>query len=1470
MGNQVLFDCFYFGEAFEMASIQENWPSIMIGGHAISYHDQCLWCDGVEYSANEDRALQIISHDQLNIYALNLPRKRVSISNSNRDSIKVDSHSSVYIEPKEEYYQLFLYPEEQDIYFNGKRVKEYEEVAFNTGDILVIHQLVIVRSESQLHFFSLKEVTLNSFDFVVEPFHPDYPLNFPYFSRSPRIFLKEPEQSINIRQPINKEEPPRNELMRTIVPPLGMVVLSGLASVLTGGNPLMMISMGGASLLTAGFSVSSHFTNKREIKLKNQKRDRKYRTYVLNQKAQLEDLKQQERHALEYMYPSIDALASMVKEYHSRIYERMNTHHDFLEVRLGTGDIHSSFDVTFDRNQDVEDELIDFAQEQLVSPYHMLENAPIIIPTMNQTIGLTGSYPVLRSAVQTLLFQMAVLQSYHDVEFLLLTSDEDYQENWKEWRWLPHLKLHHLNLRGIVHNEQSRDMVLNSFYQIIMKRKQALAEEDSDDIEFQPHYVLTIMDEYWLRGHGLNEFLAEDMSQLGVTVIWAKETREMLPETVTTLIEYHSSEAGVLINKDHQYVNQHFTPNHLPTSFSIENAIYRLANLDHVEVEKNAIPDRINFLELYGVKTVDELHFENRWNQADTSKSLAVPLGLRGKGDIVYLNLHERAHGPHGLVAGTTGSGKSEIVQSYMLSLAVNFAPEDIGFLPIDFKGGGMANLFKHLPHLMGSITNLDGAASARALQSIRAELQKRQRYFGEYGVNHINAYTKLYKRGKEETDPIQKKKYPSEPLPHLFLISDEFAELKANEPEFMAELVSTARIGRSLGVHLILATQKPSGVVDDQIWSNSRFKLALKVADTSDSQEILKTPDAASIKQPGRAYLQVGNNEIYELFQSAYSGGNYDPNASHEEKVDERIWLINDMGQSDLLTDDLSESSEPVVAEEEQTELDAVVEAISQYAKDIDATIPAKPWLPPLEEKIISPILEPIWQEKRRLKVPFGYLDLPSSQLQENYDIDIEELSHMAIYGSSGFGKSVALQTIVMNLARLNTPDQVQFNLFDFGTNGLLPLRDLPHVADIVRLDEMEKLKKYLKRIRQDIQERKDKFTQVGVASLSQYEAKTGEKLPVIITLIDTYDSIREFPLEDEIESVVNQVLRDGASVGMYMVMTALRTNTFRMNMLSNIPTQIGLFLVEENAIRDIVGQEALIPQEIAGRAQIVLDHPQEVQIYLPDEGDTDIERLNHMAEHIKQMDESWKGKRPQPIPMLPAQIEMSFFYQLPSAQEMLRQGDIPLALNKETTDVVGFNLSRDHYFVIGQETPQQEEYVQNAILYAFQQFEGHYKRVVFNANDQFEMDDLRFDIIVNELDYNNEVLQLREELDQRLSMEEMPDPMLIYIPNTQNFADKSFISGDNIEAFLRKGYKAGMYFIFQGNQSSIEGGFDEFNQKLRNSIPAGMYGNRTVDQNMVMVATDFNEPMVGVDEAGYFVGREANRVKLISEWDE
>lgn len=609
-----LFACFYFGDQFEYASIQDNWPTVTLGGHVLSYDQHQLTCDGQPYDGQIDDKLVILPQAEIKPFALNLPKRLIGVSNDKAASIQIDTLSSLYLTPDNGQLEMAIYPDGNDVYLNGQKVKERMVTAFNPGDYLVIHQVIIAYTEHQLQVVGLHEVIqFNQHDFICEAIKEDYPSDFPIFHRSPRIYLKEPEESISLKQPVAKEESGRNDLMKTIIPPLGMVVLGGVTSFLTGGNPLMMIGMGGASLLTAGFSVSSHLTNKREMKFKNQQRDAKYRTYVIEQKAHLESLKQNELMSLEYMYPSIDELATMVKDYHFRLYERMRTHHDFLELRLGTGPILASFNVSLDMNQEVEDELIDLAKEELVNPYYMVEDAPIIIPTIDQTIGLAGQYHDLRTAIQTMLFQMATLQSYRDVEFILLTSDEDYRENWQEWRWLPHLKLNELNLRGIVHNAKSRDMVLNSFYQLITKRKQALSEEGMDDITFAPHYVLAILDEKWLSGHGLNEFLAEDMSRFGVTVIWAKETRQMLPETVTTLIEYHSSEAGVLINKDHRYVNQLFTPNHLPHSFAIEEAIYRLANLDHVEVDKNAIPEKINFLELYHVQQVEELNLEERW-----------------------------------------------------------------------------------------------------------------------------------------------------------------------------------------------------------------------------------------------------------------------------------------------------------------------------------------------------------------------------------------------------------------------------------------------------------------------------------------------------------------------------------------------------------------------------------------------------------------------------------------------------------------------------------------------------------------------------------------------------------------------------------------------------------------------------------------------------------------------------------------
>ena len=423
-----------------------------------------------------------------------------------------------------------------------------------------------------------------------------------------------------------------------------------------------------------------------------------------------------------------------------------------------------------------------------------------------------------------------------------------------------------------------------------------------------------------------------------------------LSENIQTVINIKDRNTGQLVMEEGVLKETDFRLDHFPADYDKERIARTLAPLNHLQNLKSSIPDSVTFMEMYGAETFEDLQVSSRWKKNAPYKSLAVPIGLRGKDDIVQLNLHEKAHGPHGLIAGTTGSGKSETIQSYILSLAVNFHPHDVVFLLIDYKGGGMANLFKNLPHLLGTITNLDGAQSMRALASINAEIHRRERLFGEFEVNHINQYQKKFKNGEA-----------TEPLPHLFLISDEFAELKVNQPDFIKELVSIARVGRSLGVHLILATQKPSGVVDDQIWSNSRFKIALKVADRSDSNEMLHTPDAAEITQTGRAYLQVGNNEVYELFQSTWSGADYQPDKDDMGIEDHTIYLINDLGQYEILNEDLSGLEDVDEIKEVPTELDAIVQNIKLLSEEQNIPPVPQPWLPPLKERIALEELEEV-----------------------------------------------------------------------------------------------------------------------------------------------------------------------------------------------------------------------------------------------------------------------------------------------------------------------------------------------------------------------------------------------------------------------------------------------------------------------------------------------------------------------------
>lgn len=307
----------------------------------------------------------------------------------------------------------------------------------------------------------------------------------------------------------------------------------------------------------------------------------------------------------------------------------------------------------------------------------------------------------------------------------------------------------------------------------------------------------------------------------------------------------------------------------------------------HWSQSQEQFPDCVGFLELFQRKQVNASFIWDQWQKRDSEFSLKAALGVGIDGSVIELDLHERAHGPHGIVAGMTGSGKSELLITMLLSLAISYHPYDCAFLLIDYKGGGMAKTLEQLPHTAGIITNLDGSSIQRSLYSLDAELIRRQTIFAEtmkiVGSESMNIdmYQKYYH------DHLV-----SAWIPHLVIVADEFAELKQQEPQFMEQLIRIARIGRSLGIHLILATQKPSGIVDDQIWSNARFHLCLKVADKTDSMDMLKKEDGAKIKAVGRFYLQVGYDELFLQGQSAYAKSIYDPFGNRKKQT-----IIQQMG---------------------------------------------------------------------------------------------------------------------------------------------------------------------------------------------------------------------------------------------------------------------------------------------------------------------------------------------------------------------------------------------------------------------------------------------------------------------------------------------------------------------------------------------------------------------------------------------
>ncbi len=1085
-----------------------------------------------------------------------------------------------------------------DVYKNYVKVED-TVIDFEVGDNLIIDQKI------KIMYMENKVLDIKVFDndikinlLKVNDISKEYE-EYPEYTNSPRVKKKLPNDDIKLETPPEKDKDiTLGSLLKKLIPAIvGVVIAILMLKIRPRGirGIIMFFSM----LVSFTISMITLYEDRKANKEHNKQRKKIYIKYLLDKRKELTSLKNEQNATQKYNNLSqIDILDEVYRNTY-RLYERDQIEEDFLTLKVGEVSKKASYNMINPfENIQLKYEELELKLKDLYEEYKDNEKTPILIDFRKFNVGLIGSRFVINKQIHSILSQIYFNHSYLDLNVVVITS-EDNASNFEYLRWLKHFKNISTGFNNIIVDSVTRDQGLAAYEQVLRQR---VLEHDKD-VMYKPHFLFIIENTKIMKSHPIMEYLQKDNVKYGFSLMYLVNEENELPDNVSTIINFlNENEAILKLNEGH-FENLKFRLDDVESDVQKLDLVTRkIGELEHIKGVKSSIPESLGFLEMYGVGEVQDLEIAKRWDNNKSYESLRALLGKKSQVDEVYLDLHEKYHGPHGLIAGTTGSGKSEVIQTYILSLALNYSPEEVGFLLIDYKGGGMANLFKNMPHHLGSITNLDGYQSMRALASIKSELKRRQRIFSECDVNHINGYHKLYENDKVD-----------EPLPHLFLISDEFAELKTEQPEFMKELVSAARIGRSLGIHLILATQKPSGVVDEQIWSNSKFKLSLKVAEESDSKELLRTPDAAYIIQPGRGYLKVGTNELYELFQSGYSGAPYQKESS--SKVDKRIFEVDTFGKASLINEDILMEEDEKENKEVISELTATLDEITNVYKTKSYKEVPKPWLEPLGS-IISMNQNINYSNDVNLKVDIGIVDLPHKQMQMNYEVNLLE-GHMVIYGSQSMGKSMLMYTTILRMAMQNSTEFLKLFILDFGNSGLIQLKKLNHTAEYIKLEDTREHIKLISYIKEEIINRKHILEEAMVSSYQTYNERNDKKLEAIVIALDNYENLIDLL---ELEEVISLVSREGLALGIFLITTASKGNTIKQNVLNYIKNRVVLYISDKAEISSIIGKSEYPQQEIQGRGFIKDENVEVCQFkvpYLEESGD-EIADISNLIDSI------------------------------------------------------------------------------------------------------------------------------------------------------------------------------------------------------------------------------------------------------------
>ncbi|MBO4926614.1 MAG: type VII secretion protein EssC [Clostridia bacterium] len=1271
-------------------------------------------------------------------------------------------------------------PVPMGVYVNTRKTNGSATV--RDGDFLFCVGFRAYWHDGQLHIPSNDGIEIHTLHYVDEKEQNSH-LEYPRINRTSRFQYQRSTEPIEIQDPPNNNNQNKNNLLMSLLPVSAMILLTLFLRGTSSSN-LGMVLFSVASLAIGGVtSVLTYIQTSKENKKKSQQRVETYNKYIQQQRKMIRDARDEEREIQSAIYIDPETELQNVWDFSGDLFDRHLTDADFLDVRLGTGDLRSSRKIVCKKHEvfEASDELFSLPN-RLQKEFEFIHDMPAAVPLREaNAIGIVGDEDKLEETVKNMMLDLSTRQYFDDVKLYLFLSDV-FRREVECFRSLPHLKNKRLDRRNIAHDEESQTVITEDLYKELSDR-----EAIGTLPEQYPWLVVFVYaDESALMQHPVIRYV-EKASSLHAAFIFLTQHRELLPQGCSYRVLLATNEfSGVIVSMKTDVPDQLFSYKCLAHE-QLRKMSERLAPVYSGEVNlATSLSSHESLFHMMGVHDAQELNILQQWRSANSAESLAAPLGVMDTGNVLMLDLHERAHGPHGLVAGTTGSGKSQVLISYLLSLSSRFSPEDVAFCIIDFKGGDIIKHLPGLPHIAGSITNLEKHEITRSLKSINAEKNKRMALFAEPQVNasNISEYTKAYKEGRAKV-----------PLPHLIIIVDEFAELKSQHPDFMNDLISIARVGRSLGIHMILCTQKPAGVVDDQIWSNSDFKLCLRVQTKEDSNEMLKSPLAAEIREPGRGYLQVGRTSQFDLFQSGYSG----QSESSDQQKDQafKLYQLNLSAKKTLIF-----KHTPQVVSSDRTQCAAVLESIIEAFRASGFAYPEKLCQPPIPT-VLTYEEPPL---SKTYSIPVGIYDDPDSQAVHPLELEITGRNTL-IAGSTQMGKTNLLMVLLRRIASSLTPSDVQVYIMDFNTMALKTMSQLSVIGGVVTADEEERLKNLLKLLKDEIASRKARFMDAGVTSFSAYREIHPDAHAILI-LIDNYAVFKEL-YEERYGDDITFLLREGPALGITFCVTVQQAAALNYRKLFFFNQRIVLPMGEQSEYSTVLEGCRVSPLETAGRVLISMNKQfYEGQTFEAFDGETEAQK----AQAIRAFVQEHSGKpKARPIPSVPsllttAWIQETFAGQYPALQ-------YPFGMDYASVMPAVIDLMKDFSLaLVGGDQRGKRRFVDLFLAYAMDMasrneaqiriLDGYerklkaYQSAPGILNYSYDPDDI--------IGFFTETLEVLEKrlAEARQAEDAIPSgPALIYVVNSyeaiKKISDSSLLM-DNFNTMAEKYRRMKIFFLF------------------------------------------------------------------------